>query len=149
MIFEAMADARRRGVTTAFAVRGFGYYEPRYFEHVDHAFTCSEFLTDVYREKVGLTSTPIEPPLDWSTVVAPTDSRAFVTFVNPSPHKGLLLFARLADMLGSQAAGHSDSGRAIRSQRRIAERHSGSRLQQVPADHGGAARADARPTTSR
>jgi glycosyltransferase involved in cell wall biosynthesis len=102
MIFAAMEKARRRGVTTAFAVRGFGYYERRYFKHVDHAFTCSQFLTDVYREKVRLESTPIEPPIDWSTVVAPTDSRAFVTFVNPSPHKGLWLFARLADMLGSR-----------------------------------------------
>ena len=102
MIFSAMAEARRRGITTAFAVRGYGYYEPRYFEHVDHAFTCSQFLTDVYREKVGLTSTPLEPPIDWSTVVAPTESRAFVTFVNPSPHKGLFLFARLADMLGAR-----------------------------------------------
>ena len=102
MIFEAMARARARGVTTAFAVRGFGYYDPRCFEHVDHAFTCSEFLTGVYRDKVGLVSTPLEPPLDWSTVEAPVDSRAFLTFVNPSPHKGLLLFARLADMIGSR-----------------------------------------------
>jgi glycosyltransferase involved in cell wall biosynthesis len=102
MIWAALAQARNRGVTTAFAVRGFGYYRPRYFEHVDHAFTCSQFLTDLYREKVGLISTPIEPPIDWSTVVAPTESRAFVTFVHPAPHKGLLLFARLADMLGSR-----------------------------------------------
>ena len=102
MIFEAMRRARARGVTTAFAVRGFGYYEPRYFADVDHAFTCSQFLTDVYREKVGLTSTPIEPPIHWSAVVAPGDARAFVTFVHPAPHKGLLLFARLADMLGSR-----------------------------------------------
>jgi glycosyltransferase involved in cell wall biosynthesis len=35
-------------------------------------------------------------------VVAPAESRAFVTFVNPSAHKGLWLFARLADMLGSR-----------------------------------------------
>ena len=102
MILEAMARARKRGITTAFAVRGFGYYDARYFANVDHAFTCSQFLTDVYRDKVGLVSTPIEPPLDWSSVVAPSESRAFVTFVNPSPHKGLWLFARLADMLGSR-----------------------------------------------
>jgi len=102
MIFAAMAEARARGVTTAYAVRGYGYYERSYFEHVDHAFTCSQFLTDVYREKVGLFSTPIEPPIDWSTVVAPSESRGFVTFVNPSIHKGLYLFARLADMLGSR-----------------------------------------------
>ena len=102
MILEAMARARARGITTAFAVRGFGYYDARYFSDVDHAFTCSQFLTDLYRDKVGLVSTPLEPPLEWSAVVAPVESRAFVTFVNPSPHKGLLLFARLADMLGSR-----------------------------------------------
>ena len=100
MIFEAMSRARSRGITTAFAVRGFGYYKARFFKDVDHAFTCSQFLTDVYREKVGLESTPLEPPIDWSTVVAPIESRAFVTFVHPARHKGLLLFARLADMLG-------------------------------------------------
>lgn len=102
MIQAALARARTRGITTAYAVRGFGYYEPRYFEHVDHAFTCSQFLTDLYRDKVGLISTPLEPPIQWSTVVAPTESRAFVTFVHPAPHKGLLLFARLADMLGAR-----------------------------------------------
>ena len=102
MIFSALARARARGVTTAYAVRGFGYYDARFFADVDHVFTCSQFLTDVYRQKVGLFSTPIEPPIDWSTVVAPADSRAFVTFVHPSPHKGLYLFARLADMLGSR-----------------------------------------------
>jgi glycosyltransferase involved in cell wall biosynthesis len=102
MIFEAMRDARRRGVTVAYAVRGYGYDRRAYFSDVDHVFTCSAFLSGVYREKIGLVSTPLEPPLDWSTVVAPDDSRAFVTFVNPAPHKGLYLFARLADMLGSR-----------------------------------------------
>jgi glycosyltransferase involved in cell wall biosynthesis len=102
MIFDAMARARKRGIATAFAVRGFGYYEPRYFEHVDYAFTCSRFLTDLYAERVGLISTPIEPPIDWSVTVAPIESRAFVTFVHPAAHKGLWLFARVADMLGSR-----------------------------------------------
>jgi glycosyltransferase involved in cell wall biosynthesis len=102
MILAALARARERGITTAYAVRGFGYYERHYFESVDHAFTCSQFLTDLYREKVGLVSTPIEPPIEWSAVVAPTESRAFLTFVHPAPHKGLWLFARLADMLGSR-----------------------------------------------
>ncbi len=102
MIFEAMRIARRRGITTAFAVRGYGYYEASYFEAVNHVFTCSRFLTGVYRDRIGLISTPLEPPIDWSTVVAPEASRAFVTFVNPVAHKGLLLFARLADMLGSR-----------------------------------------------
>ena len=100
MIVSALAEARKRGMTTAFALRGFGYYDRRYFADVDHAFTCSPFLTDVYAGKAGLRSTPLEPPIDWSTVIAPVESRAFVTFVHPAPHKGLYLFARLADMLG-------------------------------------------------
>ncbi len=100
MIFSALAEARKRGITTAFAIRGVGYYERRYFAGVDHAFTCSQFLTDVYAGKMGLRSTPLEPPIDWSTVVSPVESRAFVTFVHPAPHKGLYLFARLAEMLG-------------------------------------------------
>ena len=102
MIFEALRRARGRGVTTTFAVRGFGYDDRAYFADVDHVFTCSRYLTGVYRQQIGLLSTPLEPPLDWSTVVAPAESRAFVTFVHPAPHKGLFLFARLADMLGSR-----------------------------------------------
>jgi glycosyltransferase involved in cell wall biosynthesis len=102
MIFEAIKRAHDSGIATAFAVRGFGYYEPRHFAHVDHAFTCSRFLTEHYRERVGLFSTPIEPPIDWSATLAPVESRAFVTFVHPSPHKGMWLFARLADMLGAR-----------------------------------------------
>ncbi len=102
MIREAMAHARARAITTAFAVRGYGYYEPNFFEHVDHAFTCGEFLTDFYRDKCGLISTPLEPPIDWSTTVAPNESRTFLTFVHPAPHKGAMLFARLAEMLGAR-----------------------------------------------
>ena len=100
MIFEALSRARARNITTSFAVRGYGYYEARHFKDVHHAFTCSQYLTDVYREKIGLESTPLEPPIDWSTVLARSETRAFVTFVHPARHKGLLLFARLADMLG-------------------------------------------------
>lgn len=102
MIQLALATARKLGVTTVFAVRGFGYYERRYFEHADHVFTCSQYLSDLYREKIGLISAPIEPPIEWSKVIAPAEARAFVTFVHPAPHKGLLLFARLADMLGQR-----------------------------------------------
>jgi glycosyltransferase involved in cell wall biosynthesis len=102
MIQEGLRRAKRRGVTTSFAVRGYGYYEPHWYEYVDHVFTCSQFLTDLYRDRIGLISTPLEPPLEWEKIRAPTESRAFVTFVHPAPHKGLLLFARLADMLGSR-----------------------------------------------
>ena len=98
--------------------------------------------------RVGLISTPLEPPLEWEKILAPMESRAFVTFVHPAPHKGLLLFARLADMLGSRRPDIPllviQSGQSGGSLNTIPEH----RLQQVPADHGRASRSRRRPTTS-
>jgi glycosyltransferase involved in cell wall biosynthesis len=102
MIGEAMAMARARRVTTVFTLRGLGYYDRRYFDHADHVFTTSRHVSDVHGEKIGLVSTPIDSPIDWSAVLAPVETRAFVTFVHPSLHKGVALFARLADMLGAR-----------------------------------------------
>jgi glycosyltransferase involved in cell wall biosynthesis len=101
-ILSALAGARRRGIATAFGVRGYGYYDPGYFADVDHVFTCSYFLSRFYRERMGLFSTPLEPPIAWSTVVAPDDARGFVTFVHPALHKGVLFFGRLAAVLASR-----------------------------------------------
>ena len=101
-VWRALAAARKRGITTVFTIRALGYDDRRYFENVDHVFTTSRYVTDVYFEKLGLISTPIDSAIDWADVVAPTESRCFVTFVHPAPHKGLMLFARLADMLGSR-----------------------------------------------
>jgi len=101
VVRESLRRTRARRVTTVFTLRNHGYEDRRFFEHVDHVFTTSPYLSGVYREKIGLISTGIPPPIDWSEVLAPADSRTFLTFVNPSAHKGAGVFARLADMLGS------------------------------------------------
>jgi len=102
VVQEAMRRARARSITTVFTVRNYGYEDRRYFEHVDHVFTCSPYLSDVYRQRIGLRSAGLESPIEWAEVEAPDEMRRFVTFVNPTPQKGALLFARLADMLGSR-----------------------------------------------
>jgi glycosyltransferase involved in cell wall biosynthesis len=102
MIGQAMALGRRQGSVTVFAIHAREAFERRHFEHVDHVFTSSQFVTDAEWERLGLVSTPIDPPIDWSDVRAPEDERAFVTFVNPALSKGAALFARLADMLGAR-----------------------------------------------
>ncbi|MBI3455597.1 MAG: glycosyltransferase [Candidatus Rokubacteria bacterium] len=102
VVREAMRRARRRGVVTVFTLRNRGYEDRRWFKDVDHVLTTSPFLTEYYRQTLGLVSTGIESPIAWSEVLAPTASRAFVTFVNPSLAKGAAVFARLADMLGSE-----------------------------------------------
>jgi len=101
VLHESLRRARARGVTTVFTLRNHGYEDRRFFEHVDHVFTTSPYLSDLYRQKMGLISTGIPSPIDWSEVLAPVDSRTFVTYVNPSVHKGAGVFARLADMLGT------------------------------------------------
>lgn len=101
VVRQAMGRARAAGVLVVFTLRNRGYEDRRYFDHVDHVFTTSPYLTEAYRQRIGLNSVGIESPIEWADVEAPEDLRRFVTFVNPSPGKGSLLFARLADMLGS------------------------------------------------
>lgn len=101
VVQEALRRARAAGAKTVFSLRNRGYDDRRLYQHVDHVFTTSPFLTEDYRRRIGLESVGIESPIDWEEVEAPMDMRRFVTFVNPSPGKGSLLFARLADMLGS------------------------------------------------
>ena len=99
---ESMRRARMRGTICVFTLRNLGYEDRRYFEHVDAVFTTSPYISDMYRQSIGLRSTGIESPIDWSAVEAPEDMRRFVTFVNPTLAKGSMLFARLADMLGTR-----------------------------------------------
>lgn len=98
---ETMRRARSAGVLTVFTLRNHGYDNRRFYDHVDHVFTTSPYLSELYRQRIGLKSVGIESPIEWADVEAPEELRRFVTFVNPLPSKGSLLFARLADMLGS------------------------------------------------
>lgn len=102
VVREALRHARRRRVTTVYSLRNYGYDDRGWFEHVDHVFTCSPYLSAFYREKIGLISTGIESPIEWDEALAPSEMRRFVTFVNPLPAKGAAVFGRLADMLGSR-----------------------------------------------
>jgi len=97
---EAMRRARKRGVATVFTLHNYGYDLPSFYEHADHVLTTSPHLTEHYRAKIGLASTPIPSPIEWADVVAPTENRSHVTMVNPSLIKGGALFARLAERLG-------------------------------------------------
>src|SRR5688572_10487205 len=49
---ESLRRARRRDVITVFTLRNYGYEDRRFFQHVDHVFTCSPYLSDVYRQQI-------------------------------------------------------------------------------------------------
>lgn len=102
VVQEAMRRARAHGALVVFSLRNRGYDDRRYFDNVDSVFTTSPFLSRYYRDRIGLLSVGIESPIAWADVEAPEDLRQYLTFVNPSPAKGSLVFARLADMLGAR-----------------------------------------------
>lgn len=98
-IFERARHRRCReaGAAVVLGVRQHGYYDIRAFEHVDDALMCSEYLVSCYEKRIGYRGTAIPPPLDEADVVPETRDPVFFTFVNPSPEKGVMLFARLAE----------------------------------------------------
>jgi glycosyltransferase involved in cell wall biosynthesis len=97
---RVMRIARMRGIQTMRSVRNHGYEDRAWFANTDRVLATSDYLARYYRKRTGLRSVGIASPIDWSEVLGPEDTRGFVTFVNPSLHKGAALFARLADMLG-------------------------------------------------
>lgn len=88
---------REAGAAVVLGVRQHGYYDLRAFEHVDDALMPSKFLVSCYEKKIGCHGTAIPPPIEPDDVVPATRKPIFFTFVNPSPEKGVMLFARLAE----------------------------------------------------
>jgi hypothetical protein len=92
--------AQRLGARVVFGLRNSSYLKAAEFlRRMDALLTPSRFLSEVYRAKTGLDSTALPPPLDLDEVVAEEHDPVFVTMVNPSPEKGLMFFARLAEEL--------------------------------------------------
>lgn len=99
-----MQRARRRGCRVVFSLRNLAYQRKEFFENVDSVLTPSEFLTRRYRETIGIESTPILAPLPLEDVLATEHTPIFVTMVNPSPEKGAMLFARVAEEVSKRNA---------------------------------------------
>jgi glycosyltransferase involved in cell wall biosynthesis len=94
--------ARRQGARIVFSLRNEGYLNPRGLELLkatDGILTPSQFLTDSYRLKIGIESTPLPLPMELDDVLAPEHDPIFFTMINPSPEKGLMVMARLAEEL--------------------------------------------------
>jgi glycosyltransferase involved in cell wall biosynthesis len=94
-----MERARRQGARIVFALRNENYPDRAFFDGMDGVLTPSRFLTDFYRERLGIESTPLPPPLELDDVLAETRDPIFTTIVNPSLEKGLMVLAKLAEEL--------------------------------------------------
>jgi glycosyltransferase involved in cell wall biosynthesis len=94
--------ARRQGVRMVFALRNEGYLTPAardFFAAMDGVLTPSEYLSGAYRAMLDLKSTPLPTPMEPDDVLAAERDPIFFTMINPSPDKGLMLMARLAEEL--------------------------------------------------
>ncbi len=96
MAFPTMALARQRGVAVVFWLRNTAYNHASFFEHVNGVLVPSGFSVDYYKQTIGLPCTAIPSPLDWKRVQCDFIDRRFLTFVNPSPVKGVYVFAAVA-----------------------------------------------------
>ena len=94
--------ARRQAVRIVFALRNEGYLNEGgadLLRTMHGVLTPSEYLTRVYRTAFGIESTPLPLPMELDDVLAPQHDPIFFTMINPSPEKGLMVIARLADEL--------------------------------------------------
>ena len=94
--------ARRQGVRIVFGLRNQGYLNDegrQMLKEMDGILTPSRFLTNLYKQAVGLESTPLPVPVELEDVVASERDPIFFTMINPAPEKGLMLMARLAEEL--------------------------------------------------
>ena len=92
--------ARRQGVKVVFGLRNEGYSKARDFlGEMDGLLTPSVFLTESYRAATGLDSYPLPTPMELEDVLADERDPIFITMINPSREKGLMVLARLAEEL--------------------------------------------------
>jgi glycosyltransferase involved in cell wall biosynthesis len=100
---ETILAARRRGIAVVFALHNSAYRDARLFEAVSAVLVPSKFCASYYRRALGIMSTAIPSPLDWSRIRCQRPSGGeYVTFVNPQPYKGVYFFARIVRELASQ-----------------------------------------------
>ncbi len=95
--------ARQRSVRTVFYLCNFAYSDAALFDQVDTTVGLSQFHADWYRDTLGIECVPVYPLIDWDLVCCEPDSQQrYVTFVNPQPHKGVYVVARIAEVLGRE-----------------------------------------------
>ena len=97
---DLMALSRKRGAANVFTLHNFQYNNDSTFSNVDAVIVPSQFTSDHYFNSLGLRSTVIPNLVDLERVRVERPEPRYVTFVNPSPEKGVFPFVRIADELG-------------------------------------------------
>lgn len=97
---ERFTRAQAAGCKVIFGLRNHGYKQGAAFlRDLDGVLTCSEFLSGVYRDALGLASTSLPSPLDPAETIATGHEPIFFTAIIPTVEKGVFFLARLAEEL--------------------------------------------------
>ncbi len=92
--------ARKNGARTIFYLCNFAYTDRALFSDVDAVVVLSEFQAQWYKTPLGIESHPVYPLIPRSRYQCSRDSSgSYVSFVNPQPHKGVYVFAKIAEVL--------------------------------------------------
>jgi glycosyltransferase involved in cell wall biosynthesis len=83
--------AKRHGAKLVLGLRNYGYTQRDFFPRFDGVLTCSQYLTDWYRSKVKIESTPLPLPVWPEDVVAGNRSNYWITAINPARRKGSMI----------------------------------------------------------
>jgi glycosyltransferase involved in cell wall biosynthesis len=95
--------ARAVGVRTVFHLCNYAYSDASLFEPFDVTIVPSQFHADWYKGRLGIDATVVPRLMNRDLIgCEPDPTRRFVTFVNPQPHKGLYVFAKIAQVLGRE-----------------------------------------------
>ncbi len=97
---EGFRRARARGIATVFTLHNFLYRTTGPFADVDAVAVPSRFSADFHREALGLDCVVLPNLVDRIRVRVERGEPKYLTFVNPTPEKGVYPFARIADELG-------------------------------------------------
>lgn len=97
---EVFRRARASGIATVFMLHNFQYPNPEPFADVDRVCVPSRFAADHYGRALGIECFVLPNLVDHDRVKVDEIEPRFVTFVNPSPEKGVWPFARIAEELG-------------------------------------------------
>lgn len=101
MTGPSLQMAQQAGAKTVFYLCNYAYNDAAFFQQVDTVVTLSHHHAAWYRQQLGLESVPIYPLMPAKRYLCdPVAGQRYVTFVNPQPHKGVYVFAKIAEVLG-------------------------------------------------
>jgi glycosyltransferase involved in cell wall biosynthesis len=83
--------AHQSGVKIVFGLRNYGYGQRGWFDKFDGIITSSQFLTNWYRTRFGVESTPLPLPIWPEDVIAENPEPKYFMAINPTREKGMMI----------------------------------------------------------